>query len=1421
MDLVAVYTDNCCQDRALLEEAFTSCLRPGRQPAITTIPAVRPTWSRAANGFAGDVNIKGSLAMIHQLQNLDKMNLSRVIVDCQWTRAIVTRNGRRNGAGRIADLQLAFRDARGLCQVIVFHLAEIVRGAGGTKQPLLPLGQFLDRHAIAGVHIRLKLAKLARDYGLGLHDATSNALELAHLAYDAVVIDDRGASLDDIVSSAANQVLPLLGSNLIWEGPAAVGDSRGVMVGPVERDVAITRVSATLAMFELSLQRYSEVSRSSLYGENVIFHDLRGRRLGLGTVLKPRDAEESSGPSRQVLVRVNVALCPRRRVDFVDDAGGDAGRMLLADLVQSDRPLLCATCNPQQISIASDEVINRLTTRRAMSSHTTVSGAKTTPKAGAPDKTSSPDRDEEDQQEINYGPGDRDADECWYGRVKLDAFHALQRISSTLNKRHELFQDFSAELRDSMFIVTESERRRVRDELRRSGWTREQISNLETKRTKAFLRRCQRTIPAPDELWSNLEDTFASFRDRVDTNGVALFSDATEGEIAKLKVHVEKGCLSDPPDAQLYFFVGADGNRKLRCVRGTSSLEGYHRAIRALLSCRFHNPETMHHALTVFNLRWNLTTLHRMQGLSTPYHFELEDMQEIARLASQFGHDQYSHLPNLDDVESRELFGVRAAQAQHIAMDDWSSGGSGLSGSETESDADSPLVGCGTARTGNRQSFKAARGYSVKPSRFSDACFTPSSPSDAERALFDTLLAKFNHGGKTDFRNLKRDWDLLAEDGLLRPASIQLLKEYSERLAGQAGRNLTRAAYRDDTNLLRAKRQARTAARSTSRTARTPSTPIVTEIEAGGLYRRMASDADVDVTARTAKLADMGFTGLLPQHREPKPQLCSRCHHAWSHPDLQRHSFHQMADRGKRVCTAPAATHVSRVGRSSRNARGQSSCANCSNFQLGAHLWAMPTPPTKSSLNGEHKFSPPCSRDVGVSASTCACPPLGRLPDQEMNTDSSDNFTAEPNPSDHVLSPQVIDVGEGFFATIDGVNLSRPNPSVYTQATDGVWSHSITFQDVLAVGEVIGNDQPWLETILFKGSNSFESVLILGDPLSAPRPAGLDNPHTICYANAAVKFLLSSPAVAHSLLSGVGTGSGLLVQALQDIADTQVPGVAVVASCLPVLTAVESLTNWSHAGDDGRNQHDANMFLTCLLDVLSPKSPDDQTVEPPWLASFQFGVTSTQICSQCSRVRRMETFTSQSFPLPGSSVQGALDTICDPVIQGGHPIYCADCGASNDKLPTVTRLHAAPDHLWLETEDVQCFPEWVRLPGKACLDEASADYEVVAAMIHYGAHWVTVARNPLSHQWYLHDDQRVQVLSKGPDVFLPGLRSTFGSTRVKALLLWRSSGGATQLPAWSPGNYIPWTLQEPDDAQSAKRGVRQEGCVDITVSTKA
>lgn len=99
-------------------------------------------------------------------------------------------------------------------------------------------------------------------------------------------------------------------------------------------------------------------------------------------------------------------------------------------------------------------------------------------------------------------------------KVLLDVFHAFQRVSKTIPKRHPFH---AACLQDLRLVF------------RLPG-------DYGDKRTKP--------TPKPDELLNNL-DKFSNKWCDVTFHGHKIFTDSTKLEIEKLKVHARKGCLSD------------------------------------------------------------------------------------------------------------------------------------------------------------------------------------------------------------------------------------------------------------------------------------------------------------------------------------------------------------------------------------------------------------------------------------------------------------------------------------------------------------------------------------------------------------------------------------------------------------------------------------------------------------------------------------------------------------------------------------------------------------------------------------------------------------------------------------------------------------------------------------------------------------
>ena len=107
--------------------------------------------------------------------------------------------------------------------------------------------------------------------------------------------------------------------------------------------------------------------------------------------------------------------------------------------------------------------------------------------------------------------------------VCLDVFHAVQRISRALPKKHQLFHKCIDDLK---FVF------------RTSG--------------DLGIKKCKST-PSPDEMLSNMDQFVEKWKD-ITHSEVPLLNGGALNEIEKLEVHIRKGCLSN-------IEVGCETNR--------------------------------------------------------------------------------------------------------------------------------------------------------------------------------------------------------------------------------------------------------------------------------------------------------------------------------------------------------------------------------------------------------------------------------------------------------------------------------------------------------------------------------------------------------------------------------------------------------------------------------------------------------------------------------------------------------------------------------------------------------------------------------------------------------------------------------------------------------------------------------------------
>ena len=102
------------------------------------------------------------------------------------------------------------------------------------------------------------------------------------------------------------------------------------------------------------------------------------------------------------------------------------------------------------------------------------------------------------------------------------------------------------------------------------------------------------------------------FRSFQTSTGKPFFHKRLHKEVNNLRVHIAKGCLSDPIDAAMYAHDGKTlhGLDKTRSLRSTNRVENLHTPLRSLLGGKNTGVRLAHSTLLVYNYRRN----HRMAG---------------------------------------------------------------------------------------------------------------------------------------------------------------------------------------------------------------------------------------------------------------------------------------------------------------------------------------------------------------------------------------------------------------------------------------------------------------------------------------------------------------------------------------------------------------------------------------------------------------------------------------------------------------------------------------------------------------------------------------------------------------------------------------------------------------------------------------
>nr|XP_055035494.1 uncharacterized protein LOC129423265 [Misgurnus anguillicaudatus] len=262
------------------------------------------------------------------------------------------------------------------------------------------------------------------------------------------------------------------------------------------------------------------------------------------------------------------------------------------------------------------------------------------------------------------------ASRCFYNSniiVKLDLFHCLRRFSrECTSEHHPLYSTFCQLLSAAFFVVDQDDFKRLEAAYAFCGIHPANPTKQHTR------EHCRTKIPQPTELLVRVEKVLSHFHLATDPNNVPLFKSSMLKTWRIQRVHILRGCLSDPELSAgiMYRYGGTlqlnhvpDEGAKVPIwipVRGTSQQEGYH----------FHQAQWItgtHVSSELFQAqgmtgvaRWNFQRLVDLKqpGVLLPAVFDPALMVELNSVSRKvMGQEKYPAL-HLSDRDTGERFGL-------------------------------------------------------------------------------------------------------------------------------------------------------------------------------------------------------------------------------------------------------------------------------------------------------------------------------------------------------------------------------------------------------------------------------------------------------------------------------------------------------------------------------------------------------------------------------------------------------------------------------------------------------------------------------------------------------------------------------------------------------------------------------------------
>ncbi|KAI4791876.1 hypothetical protein KUCAC02_033746 [Chaenocephalus aceratus] len=210
----------------------------------------------------------------------------------------------------------------------------------------------------------------------------------------------------------------------------------------------------------------------------------------------------------------------------------------------------------------------------------------------------------------------------WKTQVKLDIFHYMRRFTTGLTtEHHPLYGTFCSKMSSCIFEWDKDDISHLKDaktsELKKlhAGQTPSEAQVLANISSSELAKHCRRRTRGIEESRALIQDLLNSMWELTDTSGLRLINPESMTRVWEVQ-QKHLPCIQDPPGVELYTKVGS-GLQKgstvldvLRCGRGSSSVESFHRHQNTFIPGWRSNAMHTQMYMLEGSSRWNMNRAH-------------------------------------------------------------------------------------------------------------------------------------------------------------------------------------------------------------------------------------------------------------------------------------------------------------------------------------------------------------------------------------------------------------------------------------------------------------------------------------------------------------------------------------------------------------------------------------------------------------------------------------------------------------------------------------------------------------------------------------------------------------------------------------------------------------------------------------------